>query len=233
MAKNNDYLPKKKKDFYNFQHILIKRVKENGPRWGIDTSDGNEFGRSASIGFAVLLQKQTEYVAAYEEYIDPQKRTPGIVEKFNKIEKEFRSDVRIFVRSYLRFNVLVTEQDRKDIGLPVYKKAPTRARVKKTCPLAVTATPGPAIISFQVHDEKNKKFRIMPGQKGYEVIYIVSDEPVGDRELLIRTMFCSKARMRMKFDDSDRKKTLYFSLCWINTRGDKGPYSDIFSVNIP
>jgi hypothetical protein len=58
------------------------------------------------------------------------------------------------------------------------------------------------------------------------------DEKPKDWEELIHSTFSTRSPFRLSFKGTDRGKVLYFALRWDNTRGEKGPWSEILNVII-
>jgi hypothetical protein len=52
-------------------------------------------------------------------------------------------------------------------------------------------------------------------------------------EDLIHSAFDTRSPFTLSFDENQRGKTVYFCLRWENTRGEKGPWSEIVSGIIP
>jgi hypothetical protein len=50
---------------------------------------------------------------------------------------------------------------------------------------------------------------------------------------LIRSAFDTRTPFTLEFEGHERGKTVYFCLCWENTRGEKGHWSEIQSAVIP
>jgi hypothetical protein len=61
-----------------------------------------------------------------------------------------------------------------------------------------------------------------------------SFKPAGQHGAEIRwAMRDTHMPLTFEFDESDRGKTVYFCLGWENTRGEKGPWSEIQSAIVP
>ncbi|MDR1552126.1 MAG: hypothetical protein LBS69_01520, partial [Prevotellaceae bacterium] len=71
------------------------------------------------------------------------------------------------------------------------------------------------------------------GQHGAEIRWTISDTPVVDVEELIHSAFDTHTPFTLEFQGHERGRMAYFCLCWENTRGEKGPWSEIVSAIIP
>jgi hypothetical protein len=80
----------------------------------------------------------------------------------------------------------------------------------------------------------HKKSKAKPaGQHGAEIRWAISDTPVVDVAALARSSFDTRTPFTLEFQGHERGQTVYFCLCWENTRGEKGPWSEIQSAIIP
>jgi hypothetical protein len=52
-------------------------------------------------------------------------------------------------------------------------------------------------------------------------------------EDLINSAFDTKSPYTFVFEEAQRRKMLYFCLRWENGKGEKGPWSEIYSAVIP
>jgi hypothetical protein len=68
---------------------------------------------------------------------------------------------------------------------------------------------------------------------GAEILYEIRDEPPATAEDLRHSSFATKTRMVYTFTEAERGKKVYFAARWENTRGEKGPWSDVVSAIIP
>jgi hypothetical protein len=172
------------------------------------------------------------YEAAYEKSKAPNRGSADVLAK-NESRNALKKVVRQYVREYLISNHFVTDEDRKMMGLPIRDTKPTPAPVSTTPPKADVKQPSPAVIEIHYHDAETENRAKPPGQHGVEVAWIISDEKPADWDDLIHSSFCTRSPLRLSFKATDRGKNLYFALRWQNTRGLKGPWSEITSTIIP
>jgi hypothetical protein len=66
-----------------------------------------------------------------------------------------------------------------------------------------------------------------------ELAWAILPAPTVDWKELIHSSFDTHTPLRLTFDGTERGKTVYFALRWENTRGEKGPWSEIMSAIIP
>jgi hypothetical protein len=68
---------------------------------------------------------------------------------------------------------------------------------------------------------------------GAEILYEIRDDAPALAEDLRHSSFATKTRMVYTFTEAERGKKVYFAARWENTRGEKGPWSDVVSAIIP
>jgi hypothetical protein len=71
------------------------------------------------------------------------------------------------------------------------------------------------------------------GVHGVEIKWRMLDIPPSTVEELIYSAFDTRTPFTLEFEENERGRTIYFALRWENTRGEKGPWSDISSAIIP
>jgi hypothetical protein len=71
------------------------------------------------------------------------------------------------------------------------------------------------------------------GVHGAEFIYGILDTPPTQWNELTLSAFDTRSPLRLSFENSQRRRTLYFAARWENTRGEKGPWSEIQNTSIP
>ncbi|MDR0668121.1 MAG: hypothetical protein LBF90_05850 [Prevotellaceae bacterium] len=146
------------------------------------------------------------------------------------LEKALQQDV----KEFLLFNRNVTDEDRDDLGLPIYKATRTPAPVATDPPDADARTPSPGRveIDFFERGSRHKKGK-PPGQHCVEIAWLLSDTPPTRWEELLHSAVDTNSPYIFSFENDQRGQRLYFALRWENTRGEKGPWSEIQSAIIP
>jgi hypothetical protein len=71
------------------------------------------------------------------------------------------------------------------------------------------------------------------GVHGVEIAWEILDTPPVNWEQLIHSAFDTRTPAQLVFHGDQRGKTLYFALRWENTRGEKGPWGEIYGTIIP
>jgi hypothetical protein len=221
MGNGVDYIPHRDGKFLEWVKNLLSYILAHALAWGLDPSTYAELQRLLSV-----------FETAYEKAEAPNRGSADVLAK-NESRNALKKAARKYVKEYLINNHLVTDEDRKLMKLPIHDTKPTPAPVSTTPPKAVVKQPSPAVIEIHFQDTESETKSKPPGQSGAEVAWLISDEKPADWDNLIHSSFCTRSPLRLSFKATDRGKTLYFALRWQNTRGLKGPWSEIESTIIP
>jgi hypothetical protein len=155
------------------------------------------------------------------------------VQEKNDARKALEKDLRKAIAEYLTYNHLLTDGDRQLLGLPVHKTSHTPVPAPTTIPEAEVVLPSPAVVEIHFRDAGNEHKAKPAGVHGAEIAWAILDAPTTDWSQLTHSSFDTNTPFRLSFEGAERGKTLYFALRWENTRGVKGPWSEIHSAIIP
>ncbi|MDR1484044.1 MAG: hypothetical protein LBT09_04385 [Planctomycetaceae bacterium] len=161
-------------------------------------------------------------------------RTKLTIEAKTEARELLESSLRAAIREYLTYNHLLTDVDRDGLGLPIHKTTHTPSPVATTYPDYEIDTSVIRRLTIHFKDQGSTKSKAKPpGQHGAEIRWAISDTPIVNVSDLKNSSFDTKTPFTLEFEGEDRGKTVYFCLCWENTRGEKGPWSEIISAIIP
>ena len=216
-----NYLPRAYKALMGWLLNFTSYLDTNRQRFGI-----------AEVEIADLTAKYEAYRLSHEKADSP---NAGKADRLDREEKALAvsKTVRNFVNARLRYNSLVTDDDRVNLGLNVPGTKHTPAPKPETWPLVTLRITGPRIVRLEWHDSTTASKAKPPGVHGCEIRYAILDSPPTSNDDLIRSEFSTRWYHVFNFDESKRGKTIYFCLRWENTRGEKGPWSDIINTVIP
>jgi hypothetical protein len=221
--KNVDYIPRPDKSFLQWILNFLKNLFPWLTRFSIPTDKYQE-----------LVELSNDFSEKFELAENPATRTKKAVKDKDDARKPFEKAVRRFIQQYLTHNPAVTNGDREDLGLPIYKEGRTPSQVATTYPDFDIDSGTIRRLIIQFYDQGQKKSKAKPpGQHGVEIRWVISDTPVVDIADLIHSAFDTRSPFTLEFEGHERGKTVYFCLCWENTRGEKGPWSEIQSAIIP
>jgi hypothetical protein len=174
------------------------------------------------------------FEGAFEEWKDDTQRTKLIIERLKTAESNFRLHYRKLYTGFLKDSPLVSDEDLVGMGLPPRTTGRTPAPVATTYPDfdVDSGTIRRLIINF--YDQGEKKSKAKPnGQHGAEIRWAILDAPPTSINDLVNSSFDTHTPFTLEFDENQRGKTVYICLRWENTRGEKGPWSEIVSAIIP
>ncbi|MDR2362393.1 MAG: hypothetical protein LBD91_06645 [Prevotellaceae bacterium] len=184
-----------------------------------------------------LVQLRDAYAAALAAAKNPATRTKAAVQLKNDTKKELENTLRQDIKEFLMFNRHVTDEDRDNLGLPIHDTKPTPIPPPAYEPEITFTTPSPAILEIHIR-AKNEVGRAKPyGVHGAEVKWLLATSPDApppvDWDELLHSSFATRSPLRMTFNGYDRGKRLFFAARWENNRGEKGPWTEIFSAIVP
>jgi hypothetical protein len=164
----------------------------------------------------------------------PETRTAPTIRDKNDARKALETSLRQNIGEYLTRNHLVTDVDRANLGLPIHNTTRTPAPVADKAPDfdVDTSVIGRLTMHFFVTGGSHRKGK-PAGQHCAEIIWLISDTPPTRWEQLIHSAVDTNSPLTLVFENDQRGKTVYFALRWENTRGEKGPWSEIANAIIP
>jgi hypothetical protein len=147
--------------------------------------------------------------------------------------EEASKGARSFVNANLRYNELVTDEDRMQFGLTIPDKELTPEGEINTMPVI-------DLIDTTIIRRVGMGFKDMHGKSrakprnvhGAEIRWAILDAAPLSVDELIHSEFSTRSHHTITFDESLRGKTIRFCLRWENNRGQKGPWSEIYSAII-
>ncbi|MDR2533852.1 MAG: hypothetical protein LBC81_03625 [Tannerellaceae bacterium] len=181
----------------------------------------------------IFLPSYLAYSALYALFIDPTKRTPVLAQQFYTAEAGFVIQLRQFYMGYIRNNVNATDADRVAMGFPILKKTHTKAPAPQDVPEVDIMHPAIGLIALYVH-ALLKRGKPDASIHGFEVRCALSDTPIvnGEWYKLTESYFSTISPLIIADFSSFIGQTLYFAARWENTTGEKGPWTQVFSVVI-
>jgi hypothetical protein len=220
---NPDFLPRKDADFLqwtvNFLAALVKILQRIG---------------FPDAMYQQLLTLKNTFATKLGIAEAPETRTKPAIRDKDVARKSLETSLRQAVGEYLSRNHLLTDVDRETLGLPLYKSGRTPSPVANDSPDVDVDTSILAhlIIHFFVRGGRHRKGK-HAGQHGVEIGWLISDMPPARWDELTHSAIDTNSPFTLAFENDQRGKTVYFALRWENTRGEKGPWSEIMNAIIP
>jgi hypothetical protein len=224
MTKEHDFIPTNDAVFNNWQANLLKQLGAPGVlvKWDIPQP-----------AYSGLQPLQTEWGVRYDAAKNPSNRTHVQVIARNEARKGFEDALRIFIKGYVTYNPKITDYERELLGLPVHKKGRTPSPIPKRYPFFKIDSSVIRQLDIYFYDDANERRSKPEGVHGAEIRWDFSDVPVVDPDSLVRSRFDTASPYTIEFAGEDRGRTVYIALRWENTRGEKGPWSEIMTAIVP
>jgi hypothetical protein len=224
-----DWLPKNHEALYNKSNQTTEYLTADGnaARMGLDGT------KPAAWLATEFYPKQKVFKLAFEDWVNPAKRTAEKTTALKAAENEFIPVYRQFYTAFIRDSPFVTDVDLTDMGFPL----PSSGRHPAPDPTTGVEArvewlnPGELLIHFK--DKLLAGIAKPPGVHGAEFLWDILDEPPKKWNDLKNSVFSTRTPIRLFFEPEQRGKTVYFIIRWENTVGKKGPWSEIYKTTIP
>jgi hypothetical protein len=118
------------------------------------------------------------------------------------------------------------------MGLPIHKTTRTRAKIADKAPWVEVLTNILRHLIFVYGTSRTDRAKL-EDQHGMELVYVVGGERPVDISQLIHSVFDTRSPLDIEFTEEERGKVVWFAVRWENTRGEKGPWSEIYFAIIP
>jgi hypothetical protein len=223
MSNNSDYLPNRDKDFLDWVIIFLMYLMSRLTKFNFPKAE-----------YDLLEQEKDVYAQKLQVANADATRTPVNIRGKNVAKRVLEKHIRKVVGEFLIRNSLLTEEDLKMLGLPIHKTTHTPAPVATEAPDfdIDSSTIYRLIIHFFERGSSHRKAK-PAGQHGAEIRWAISDEPILNAEDLTHSSFDTRTPFTLEFRGDQRGEIVYLALRWENTRGLKGPWSEIRKAIIP
>jgi hypothetical protein len=219
---NIDFVPSADGKFNEWQGILFAYLFEHAAAWGVPSD-------KAQATLALKAAWEVKFAAAE----NPATRTSAAVLAKSEARKAYEAPLRILIKAYVTYNPLVGDEDRVNMGLPIHSEARTPAPVPTTYPEMEVDSSVIRRLSIHFRDSGGDKKAKPAGVHGAEIRWAILPAPPAKVSEVTNSAFDTRTPFTLAFEEDQRGKTVYFCLCWENTRGEKGPWSEIVSAIVP
>jgi hypothetical protein len=220
---SHDYLPAKEKDFQVWMDKFLVNLSPLLTDIGFPDTE-----------YQKLLAEYNDFSQKLSTVENPATRTPIAVEAKNKSHDLLKTDLRANVKAYMTYSPRVSDENRITLGLPIHKTTRTKASIATNHPDYNIDSREIRRLTVHFYDQEKKKTRAKPaGQHGVRIRWAILSAPPTSLKDLTQLSFNTRSPFTIEFDESDRGKIVYFCLCWVNTRSENGPWSEIISAIIP
>jgi hypothetical protein len=216
------YLPSNVAKLLQWFTTFFAYLKENMVKWGIDKTEVDP-----------LEKLRDDLETAQKYYETAETRSPMMRAARDEAKKAVVKGVQGFVQFRLVRNPLLEDMD--FVALGINKPSPGRhpfTPVPGVIPdfSFDTSTIRRISVYFHAADKKRGK---PDGVHGITILHAILDHPPLSIAELTQSTFDTKSPCVFEFTEEQRGKRVYFCCCWENSRGEKGPWSEIMMAIIP
>jgi hypothetical protein len=218
---NADYLPRNDAKLLAFARNLFSNLNQHAIEWNIDPNSYTE-----------ISQRTTAFEDALRKLEDPNHGKVDVLLK-NDIKKDLMKEIRSFLKEYIIYNHLVSQEDLLAIGIKPRDDTPSRSPVPTDIPVGEVDTS-----THQQHTVHVKAGNLTGKTKpdktvtGFELWRTMGDNPPKTDEEWTYVDFSSRSSMIVKYPLADVGKTIYYRFRWVNTRNEKGPWCEGYLIAV-
>jgi hypothetical protein len=218
-------VPSKDSNFDRVSGQVVEDSTQNATKWGIPSQE-----------VTTLTESHENWHEKYETAANPATRTEGAVAAKNTARYSHEKILRNFLKRWIMPNNAVTDEDRRNMGLPIYKK--TRDRIPKSNDVPESegkATEIDGRVSLGWRGRKSGSKANPYGQKvvvRYRIQPLDASAPTRVDQLTY-SLLDGRQPCELSRPEEDWGKVLFFATAYQNERGEMGDWSPIGSVIIP
>jgi hypothetical protein len=220
--KRKDYMPKKDGDFDILQNNVYNAALANATKWLIPQEV-----------LAALAAPRQRWISAYATYCNPATHTPAATREKNDAKKEYAATLRTFIQGQIMHNTRVSDAERLAMGLPVYDHTPTQAQPPKTRTIMEIVFSQILKHSVHVRDSESKGAGKPEHVIGFELWRRIGGEAEPKFEEMQLVELATRSPHTLEYTSADRGQLVWYASRWVNTHGEKGPWSEIISAIVP
>lgn len=215
-------IPKSDASFQDAQQVITTKAIDNTSVWGLD----NDWITT------VLTPAKSKWESCWTACQNPSTRTPLMVFEKNEARRVYEPLIRLLVGS-LEHNTKVNNNDLREMGIVVRSASRAAVPVPATYPVFSVDTGTIRRLSVVYRDLNSDKKSKPDGVSGAFIRWaMLNTAPTGVNELT-NSAFNTTSPFTLDFLETDRGRRMYFCLAWQNTRGEKGPWSEIGMAIVP
>ncbi|MDR1399169.1 MAG: hypothetical protein LBJ41_04535 [Treponema sp.] len=220
MTEHRGLLPQVEDELVVWGENFVPQVVANAASLQIPTEEATDLQAAFSAFKSLHIQAR-----------GPAKNAIIIAEK-NAAKKGFVHLVREMVK--FRFaNPIITDTTRVQYGLHVKDPTHTSHGIPTTRPDFNIKNKDFRRLSINFHDQDSNSKAKPCGVNGAVISWAVLDQPPSNIGALSSSVLATRTPHTLEFIEEERGKTVYIALQWQNTKGQKGPSSEILWAIVP
>ena len=217
-----DNIPPADGDFDSFQGQSVGFIIANKTALGLSTAD-----------LAPIIAAKAAWDAAYPAHV----AADADAQAATQVKKDARNGYEAVLRplyQQLQASATVTDAQRRDMKITVRSTTRTPVAVPTTQPTAKIDTSNHLAHSVDFRDAAAARSKAKPkGVIGCEIWVFVGDTPPADPSGYTFVTMATSSPAPVPFPGTQGGKKATYLLRWVNTTGDKGPWSNAVSATIP
>ena len=220
MSKNRT-IPTKDADFNVWQETMATAVEENSTNWNLDAGWLTTSFRPAAAKWRL----------AWAKYENPATRTSLITGDKREARAGYEKQLTVLVAN-LKANTLVTDSERRELGINIRDTTPTPVPVPTSFPVVAIDSSQRRCITISFRDSETNSAAKPKGVYGAEIRWLIAEERPEIDELT-NSDIDTRTPYTLEFTEAQRGKSIWICMRWQNTRGEKGKWGDIERAIIP
>lgn len=219
MAK--DYIPKSDAELASFLDNFATKLAADKAKFNIPDAQADD-----------LTTANTNFQTALAELDEARDNLNVKQEAKEKAEEEAVAKTRVCAQQ-IQADPNVTDEARAGLRLPTRDKKPTRVSVPQSFPIVVIDNSKRLRQTLTYFDSNTPTSRARPeNATGAEVSRYIGETPPTGPEQFQRLDESRRSPFTIEYTGADAGKTAYYMLRWVNSRGEKGPWSETVSATI-
>jgi hypothetical protein len=209
-----DYIPQADEKFLEWGTVLIRNLGTSLERFGFPEER-----------YKVLVKLLDVFTRKMKRATSPGTRTSVAIHNKDEAREILKKEIRQAVKEYLAHNHRLSRPDRIELGLPVYDEKPSPAPAIHSYPMVSVDIHQTQRHTLKVHDSETKRMRRPTYASGFEIWRKVGGTaPVADSEWELVELALHSPHV-LDYPMRERGQWVYYRFRWVNTRGEKGPWS--------
>ncbi|MDR1337048.1 MAG: hypothetical protein LBK22_09485 [Tannerella sp.] len=218
---SRDYIPRNDEMFDILQNNVYAATTANASKWRIPVKS-----------IAELDASRTRWQTAVAAIRNPALHTPAATQEKNDAKAAYTAELRPFIQGQVMHNPHVSDSERLSMGLPVYDKTRTPAQAPGSRTEMEIDFSQIAKHTLRVRDSELKGAGKPKHVIGFEVWRRVGGTAEPALEEMQLVAMAVRSPYTIEYTSGERGRTVWYATRWINSRGEKGPWSEIVSAII-
>lgn len=216
-----DYIPQSDADFNLWRSAFDKYLKNNLASLGLTAGDISQ-----------LNTQQTAWDSALSDFLNKRALADAALALKDTSRQQLEDTIRALVRQ-LQANPATTDEQRAGLGVTVPDTTPTRVPAPNTSPTGQIDTNERLQHTIHFRDSQTPTSKAKPdGYKGCQIWVHIGTQPPTSLDQYAFVATDTRTPYVLQFDMADAGKNAYYSLRWVNTREEPGPWSETIVATI-